>query len=369
MAQVWLFDVTNYPGEMAPDQYDAAEGAAVLNDCLNEWERAEELGFDGVYLAEHHFTAYNLTPSPNVMLGAVAQRTKRMGIGTMCNVLPFTQPLRVAEEIAMVDAISGGRVEVGFGRGVDEQEFVHYGMPLDEARPRFLEGYELIMKAWTQPTFTHDGEYYPLVGECSIYPRPVQDPHPRVWITAVSPPTVAWAAERGISITSGFAGPDDIGGRFRHYCEVARGAGKDPTPEALGLFRHVFVAETAEEAQALAEPALNRYFQLLVPAALPKDLDKFAVGDYAYYKDAYASFFSDHQPTFQEICDSGFIICGDPDSVRQQILDQLATTGAGRLLAQFAFGDLKREQVRRAEELFAAEVLPRVHEHNAELVG
>jgi alkanesulfonate monooxygenase SsuD/methylene tetrahydromethanopterin reductase-like flavin-dependent oxidoreductase (luciferase family) len=369
MAQVWLFDVTNYPGDPSPAAYDYALGANVLNESLAEWERADELGFDGVYLAEHHFTAYNLTPSPNVMLAALAQRTKRMRLGSMCNVLPFNQPLRVAEEFAMLDAISDGRVEMGIGRGVDEQEFVHFGLDLQEAKPMFQEGFELITKAWTEPTFTHEGKYYPLVGECSIYPRPVQDPHPPIWITAVSPPTIAWAAERGLSISSGFTTPEEIAGRFRHYIESAKKSGLDPKPEQLALFRHVFVADTDKEARALAEPALNHYFMLFVPAALPKDLEKMAVGDYSYYKDALKSFFSDRQPTFDEIIDSGFIIVGDPDQVRETILDHLATTGAGRLIAQVHFGNLPQEAVLHAEELLATEVLPAVHEFDAQLVG
>ncbi|HTX07441.1 MAG TPA: LLM class flavin-dependent oxidoreductase [Solirubrobacteraceae bacterium] len=369
MAQFWLFDVTNYPGEMSPGAYDSELGATVLNGHLDEWERADELGFDGIYLAEHHFTAYNLTPSPNVLLAAIAQRTQRMRFGTMCNVLPFTQPLRIAEEFAMLDAISHGRVEVGLGRGVDEQEFVRYGIALDDARPMFLEGFELIMKAWTQDTFTHEGRFYPLVGECSIYPRPVQQPHPPLWITAVSPPTVEWAAERGIAITSGFAQAQDIAKKFQHYREVAETFGHSPAASQFGLFRHVFVADTDREARSLCEPALNRYFQLFAPAALPKDLEKMAVGDYAYYKEAFASFFSDRQPTFEEICDSGFIICGDPRSVRDQILEQLEVTGAGRLLAQVHFGDLALDRVMHAEELLATEVLPAVRELQSELVG
>jgi alkanesulfonate monooxygenase SsuD/methylene tetrahydromethanopterin reductase-like flavin-dependent oxidoreductase (luciferase family) len=369
MAQFWLFDVTSYPGEMSPSGYDPELGATILNGHLDEWERADELGFDGIFLAEHHFTAYNLTPSPNVLLAAIAQRTQRMRFGTMCNVLPFNQPLRVAEEYAMLDAISHGRVEVGIGRGVDEQEFVHFGMPLSEARPRFLEGFELIRKAWTQDTFTHDGEYYPLVGDCTIYPRPVQRPHPPVWITSVSPPTVEWAAQNDLSISSGFAGAEEIGKKFQYYYDVSRAAGNDPTPSKLALFRHVFVADTDQEARALAEPALDHYFRLFRPAALPVDLEKMAVGDYAYYKEALAPFFSGYEPTFDEICESGFIISGDPHSVRDQILDQLGATGAGRLLAQVDFGDMALEHVMHAEELLAAEVLPAVHEYTAELVG
>jgi alkanesulfonate monooxygenase SsuD/methylene tetrahydromethanopterin reductase-like flavin-dependent oxidoreductase (luciferase family) len=367
MAQVWLFDVTNYPGD--PEHYDPDAGAAVLNDGLDEWARAEELGFDGVYLAEHHFTAYNLTPSPNLMLAALAQRTTRMRIGTMCNVLPFTQPLRVAEEFAMLDAISNGRIEAGLGRGADEQEFVRFGLEWSEARPMFQEGYELILKAWTQETFTHHGKYYALAGECSIFPRPLQHPHPPLWITAVSPPTVAWAAERGISISSGFAHVDEIAKRFGHYRDVARASGHDPSPEALALFRHVFVADTEREARALCRPAFDHYLRLFIPAALPADIDKMAVGDYSYYKTALAVFFGDGPPTFDNMADSGIVICGDADHVREQILDQLAATGAGRLLAQVHFGNMALEHVLHAEELLAGEVLPAVHSHDAERVG
>ena len=364
MTQVWLFDVTNYPGDPAPERYDTAIGAEVLNNGLVEWEKAEQLGFDGVYLAEHHFTPYNLTPSPNVMLAALAQRTSRMRIGTMCNVLPFTQPLRVAEEFAMLDAISGGRIEVGLGRGADEQEFVRFGLKWSEARPMFMEGLELIKKAWTEDTFTHTGEFYPLVGECSIYPRPIQRPHPPLWITAVSPPTVGWAAQHGIAISSGFAHAREIAIRFDHYREVASAAGYDPAPEQLALFRHVFVAETEDEARALCGPAFDHYLRLFVPAALPVDIDKMAVGDYSYYKEALAPFFGDGPPTFESVARTGIIILGTPEQVRDQILEQLEMTGAGRLLAQVHFGNMAFEHVLHAEELLASEVLPRVQSFN-----
>lgn len=362
MAQLWLFDVTNYPGEIAPELYDPELGAAVLNGCLAEYERADELGFDGIYLAEHHFSAYNLTPSPNVLLAAIAQRTKRLRLGTMCNVLPFTQPLRLAEEFAMIDAISGGRLDVGVGRGVNPIQFERYGIDMADAQPMFIEGVELMRKAWTQSAFTHDGAFYPLHGECSIYPRPVQKPHPPLWITAVSDETIEWAAEHDVAITSGFAPAEDIGEKFRHYTEVSRAAGNNPTAAQLGVFRHVFVAESEEEARALAAPALRHYFHLFGGAEPSTDPDKIAVGYYA------SSYFGP-EPTFDEIRATGFIICGDPASVRDQILEQLRITGAGRLLGQISFGNLPYADVMRALDLLGTEVLPAVHAHDAQLVG
>src|SRR5205807_6436204 len=114
----------------------------------------------------------------------------------MANIVPFHQPLRLAEEIAMLDLLTHGRLECGLGRGVDEQEFLRMKMPYEDARPRFEEGLELMLKAWTQPEFSHAGRFYH-VESASMYPRPIQQPHPPVWITSLSPRTIQWAGSQG----------------------------------------------------------------------------------------------------------------------------------------------------------------------------
>jgi alkanesulfonate monooxygenase SsuD/methylene tetrahydromethanopterin reductase-like flavin-dependent oxidoreductase (luciferase family) len=144
---VSIFDLCHYPYDNDPQRYDTALAAQVYEKHMEEWLAAERLGFDCIFLSEHHFTAYNLLPSPNVMLAALAARTERIRIGVMVNVVPFHEPLRLAEEAAMLDVLSHGRLEVGVGRGIDFQEVQKLGMDFDELRPRFQEGIELMLKA------------------------------------------------------------------------------------------------------------------------------------------------------------------------------------------------------------------------------
>jgi alkanesulfonate monooxygenase SsuD/methylene tetrahydromethanopterin reductase-like flavin-dependent oxidoreductase (luciferase family) len=184
MTKVWLFDLVHYPHGTDPADFDPQLAAKVYEDNLNLYEAADEQGFDGLFLGEHHFTSYTITPSPNLMIAALSQRTKNMRIGLMVNVVPFNHPLRMAEEAAMLDLLTNGRLELGLGRGVDEQEFEKWHMPFQEARPRFEEGIDLMKKAWTEVEFAHEGNYYH-VGPLSMWPRPIQKPHPPIWIAAL----------------------------------------------------------------------------------------------------------------------------------------------------------------------------------------
>jgi alkanesulfonate monooxygenase SsuD/methylene tetrahydromethanopterin reductase-like flavin-dependent oxidoreductase (luciferase family) len=200
---VSIFDLCHYPYDNDPQRYDTALAAQVYEKHMEEWLAAERLGFDCIFLSEHHFTAYNLLPSPNVMLAALAARTERIRIGVMVNVVPFHEPLRLAEEAAMLDVLSHGRLEVGVGRGIDFQEVQKLGMDFDELRPRFQEGIELMLKAWTQVELEHDGEFY------SIAVRPIESAP----AAAAAPPGVGSGREPGhdrVGRLAGFWDGDDL---------------------------------------------------------------------------------------------------------------------------------------------------------------
>jgi len=355
MAKSWLFDLVHYPHDPAPAAYDPRKAVEVFDDHLKVWEQADRLGFEGLWLGEHHFTAYNMTPSPNVMLAAVSQRTKRMRLGIMVNVLPFHQPLRLAEEIAMLDLLTHGRLECGLGRGVDEQEFLRLKMPYEEARPRFEEGLELMIKAWTQSNFQHDGTFFH-VGEATIYPRPLQQPHPRLWITALSPKTIDWAATRGYPMSSVFLPVDRTKAAFNNYRAAAERAGRKVTSDDLVLARNVIVADSMKQAREIAQPALNHVFGLFLEAAVPKDLTTLPK-EYEYYKEFFRPF-AGMDLSFDDLCRLGLVVVGDPSSVRDQLVAQARETGLGHLMAWMHFGNVATADVMRSQELYAREVLP-----------
>lgn len=350
-----LFDLVHYPYEIDPAAFDPSLAGRVYDEHMREWLEAERLGFDAVFLSEHHFTAYNLLPSPNLMLAALASRTARIRLGNMINVVPFHQPVRLAEEAAMLDVLSGGRLEFGMGRGIDFQELRKLGLTYDELRPRFEEGVEIILKAWTQDRFAHDGEFHS-IGEASIYPRPLQRPHPPVWVAAESPPTIDWTASRGFGMATIFLPTSMVREKLEYYLERGRAAGQDVSPSHVMLVRNVFVAPTDEEAIADAEPALTHMLILFKDAAVPDDLSVMP-DSYAFHRESFRAF--ERPPErFQDIIDAGLILCGSPATVRRQLQDQIDAIGMEQVCSLFAFGDLPHDKVMRSMRLFASEVIP-----------
>jgi alkanesulfonate monooxygenase SsuD/methylene tetrahydromethanopterin reductase-like flavin-dependent oxidoreductase (luciferase family) len=354
---VSVFDLCHYPYETDPASFDPGRAREVYREHLEEWSAAERLGYDAVFLTEHHFTAYNLLPSPNVMLGALAARTTALRLGVMINVVPFHQPLRLAEEGAMLDVLSGGRLEYGVGRGIDYQEVVKLGMDFDELRPRLREGMELLLAAWTSTEFEHAGEHY-RVGRTAIYPRPLQRPHPPIWVAADSPATIEWTAGSGFGMATLFVPTEEVAERLPRYLALGAEAGRKLTPWHLMLVRNCHVAETDEQALAEAEPALLHMLLLFKNAALPPDVSLLP-DSYAYHREAFRQL---EQPPerFQDLIDAGLVLCGSPATVREQVLEQLRATGVRQLCLWFAFGNLTHAQVTRSQELFAREVLPSV---------
>ncbi len=358
-----LFDLVHWPGGTEPSQYHAARAAEVYADRLDEWSEAERLGFDGIFFGEHHFTAYSITPSPNLMVAALSQRTTRMRIGVMVNVLPFHDPLRMAEEGAMLDLLTQGRLEFGVGRGVDEQEFIRQCMPYQEARPRFEEAIDLILRCWQQEEVEHNGRFRK-VGRASIWPRPLQQPHPPIWVAALSEETIIWAARRGYPMASMFLTPNGMRKRFDIYRDAAAEARHRAGPGHTMMGRNIFVADTDEEARAGGEEPLNHLFRLFIPAAVPRDLASLPE-DYKYYREFFRPFFG--QPmSYKDLIDKGLFIVGSPDTVARVLAEHIETTGTGHLLCWMNFGSLTSKQVARSEELFATEVIPRLRGLNSQ---
>ena len=354
---VSIFDLCHYPLDTDPVAFDPRAAARIYSEHVEEWALAETLGFDGIFLGEHHFTAYNLLPSPNVMLGALAAKTSRLRLGVMINVVPFHQPLRLAEEGAMLDVLSGGRLEFGVGRGIDYQEVVKLGVDYDELRPRLEEGMGLILKAWTKPEFQHEGAYY-RIGRASIYPRPLQQPHPPVWVAADSPATIAWAAENGFAMASLFVPTSELSERLGRYTTLARDAGYAHTGSHFMVVRNAYVAPTDAEALADADPAFTQLLLLFKNAALPPDVSLLP-DSYAYHREAFKQL--ERPPErFQDLIDAGLVLCGSPATVTEQLIEQLRMIGTRQLCIWFTFGDLSHGQVLRSMRLFARSVLPTV---------
>ena len=231
----------------------------LYREAIEQAVAGEALGFESAWPVEHHF---NLEVSslacPVLLLTAIAERTERMRLGTAIVQLPLSHPLRVAEELATLDVLSGGRVEFGVGRGANPGHFVGLGVPLSESRDRLSEGLALIHKAWTEERFSFEGQYFK-AHNLSLVPRPIQTPHPRVHVAANSPDTAVFAGRGGYSAL--FASHINPFPRLRELVAVYRQARieaghPEATPDDITLLMPTYVAPTLEQVRREFEPSL-----------------------------------------------------------------------------------------------------------------
>jgi alkanesulfonate monooxygenase SsuD/methylene tetrahydromethanopterin reductase-like flavin-dependent oxidoreductase (luciferase family) len=230
---------------------------------LDAWAAMEDYGFDGVAFNEHHGTPYGLMNSPNLLAASIAQRTKKLRLLMYGNLLPLHEPLRLAEELAMLDCLSNGRLESGVVRGAP-REYRIYNRPLNESRARFDEAYEIIRKAWTEESFSYEGKFNSYK-DVAIWPRPVQQPHPPVWCPVMSKDSIEWAARNNVGITPG-GGPggarSDI---IKHYAKVQSEHGRKVTPDKLNIQVTCYVADSKEKAVEEIAPYQMYLFNTLFP--------------------------------------------------------------------------------------------------------
>jgi len=310
-------------------------------DRLRLLELGDRLGFWGYHVAEHHFTPLGLAPSPSVFLAAAATRTRRIRLGPLVYILPLYQPLRLIEEVCMLDHLSNGRFLLGVGRGISPYELNYAGVNFIDAYSQYDEALEVIRKGLAGGTLTHRGRWYNF-DRVPMEMVPRQRPHPPLWAGASSLDSVVANAAKGISVVIG--GPNT---RVRAAAEAFRSAGgahlAGANPIRIGAQRHIVVAETDAEAMAIARPAYKLWYDALVKLWLSHNARP-------------SSFIDNLDGT---IANDGAIV-GSPATVRAEVERQLAETGMTYFMCRFAFGDLTYEQSARSLTLFAEQVMPHV---------
>jgi natural product biosynthesis luciferase-like monooxygenase protein len=314
---------------------------------------AEDLGYDGIWANEHHFHPYGgLIPAPAVLLSAVAQRTKRVRLGTSVVVLPLHHPLEVAEQLAMVDVMSGGRVDLGIGRGFVPFDYHMWNVPMSEGQERTLESLEVILKAWSRQPFSHDGKYFHFEN-VEVWPHPEQAPHPPVWIAASNnPESFINAGQKGYNLltVSSLKPMEAIAGLAQHYHDAWKAAGHDPAGYKYNTHYQIVVDEDRERARRVVAEAIPRYSQLLREAT-----SLFTAPGNRPYANPLADFSVDGW------IDQGRILCGTPDDVvaiLQRAERELGITGVD---GAFYFGGMPFETAERSLRLFAEHVIPRMN--------
>ncbi|MBI4522476.1 MAG: LLM class flavin-dependent oxidoreductase [Deltaproteobacteria bacterium] len=376
--KIYNFDLLAYPHvpreaprTPVPSSYfDPAAGAENYKEHLDEMAYCEELGFEGVVFNEHHYSAYGTMPSPNLIAAALSQRTSRMRIGVLGNILPLRfHPVRVAEEYAMLDCLTGGRLIAGFVRGIPA-EYVWYNVNPEESRERFEEAFQLIMTAWTQPVWSHEGKFFRLK-DCAIWPRPLQQPHPPIWVAARSAESVEWCVKQRIPIAQVYQTTGQIEDTFGYYRKVARESGWEASPEAFILTRHIYVDETDKKAEQVAEPAL-RYFFTVYNRGFNEAVNQKAADQqrlmaaltsersFNYFREGNRERVDFSRLSWDELLATGYVIAGSPDSVARQLLAQMRQVGADHFMGMFHIGNLSHDKVISSLNLFRKEIMRRL---------
>jgi alkanesulfonate monooxygenase SsuD/methylene tetrahydromethanopterin reductase-like flavin-dependent oxidoreductase (luciferase family) len=348
------------------DLFDPEKGHRYYNDYIDELAEAETQGFDGVCINEHHQNAYGLMPSPNIIAAMLVMRTRRIKIAVVGNALPlYDPPTRVAEEIAMLDCISGGRIISGqvIGGG---PEYFSFSINPAEARTRFAEAHEIILRAWTQPgPFEFYGKHYKL-RYVNTWPKPLQKPHPPIWIPgAGSIETMQFVAKRryaymGIPyfriefFKKNYA-------MFREICE--RECGYRAHPEQMGLLMPIYVAESDAKARAEFEEHFW-YFQKKLINGLTLSPPGYTSPQSALrvlraMRDGKT--WINSVETWDDVERGCFAIVGSPETVAQKLVEHAKEIGCGNLLGLFQLGNMPHERARENARRYAEAVMPLVN--------
>jgi alkanesulfonate monooxygenase SsuD/methylene tetrahydromethanopterin reductase-like flavin-dependent oxidoreductase (luciferase family) len=304
-------------------------------------EALDRAGFYAYHVAEHHFTPLGMAPSPSVFLSAIAQRTARLRFGTFVYALPVHHPLRVLEEICMLDHMSGGRLEIGFGRGSVPFEISYYGQNAEERQQIYAERLELILKAFTVKNLTWNGRYDQFEN-VPMEMEPFQKPHPPLWYGAHSPDSAERAARKGLNMVTNDM-PDNARAMIARYRDVWREVQGPVAPPKMGVVRFIVVADTDAKAMAIARRAYLRWR-----------------ASFTYLSELNGTMPNSplRAESFDVLIGQGQAIAGSAETVRRFLAAQVEDSKANYIVGQFCFGDLTIEEMLRSVALFSAHVKP-----------
>jgi len=335
---------------------DDAATSEYFAQCLRLAERADELGFNSVKAVEHYFFDYGgHSPNPVVFLAAIAARTRRIRPITGAVIPAFNHPLKLAAELAALDNLSQGRLDAGFGRAFIPKEFEVFGVSMEESRARFEEGIDIVTRLWTEARVTYDGRFHSL-RDVRLMPRPVQKPHPPVWVAAIaSPESFVWAGRRGYNLmVVPYAGDmQRVREMVRTYRAAWREAGHPPGREQIQSSLHCYVAESHRAAVEGVRPRVERYLEVFGEAV--GSWAGHASGQYAGYTKMVASI---AQTTVESMLERKQALIGDPDEVIDQLRYHVDLFGEIEPSLQVNFGGMSDAEAFRTLELLATRVMP-----------
>jgi alkanesulfonate monooxygenase SsuD/methylene tetrahydromethanopterin reductase-like flavin-dependent oxidoreductase (luciferase family) len=333
--------------------------ADVFAEHLALGDLAEPLGFDSLFALEHHFTGYAMSPSPTQLLSYFAGRTRRITLGTAVIVLPWHDPVRVAEEIALLDVLSGGRCLFGFGRGAASVEYAGMRVPMEEARARFVETAKIVVAALTQESFEWEGEFF-TIPRTSIRPRPISHPERRFYASSVSPESAEIMARLGFGVlvimqNEWAKAAQDI----HRYRELALSVGHTPRPPII--LTNVSCAESRAEAEERAATYLSRKWDSIDTHYHFSDGHLASVKGYEFYGGMAKTYSKMKDESFRKKATEFYVkiqVVGTPDECLQQMAELHRLTGLDHLVTEFGFGGMPHEEAELNMRLFADRVVP-----------
>jgi alkanesulfonate monooxygenase SsuD/methylene tetrahydromethanopterin reductase-like flavin-dependent oxidoreductase (luciferase family) len=366
-----------------PKRYFKPEVAIrTYEEHLDAWEEMERLGYDGVGFNEHHTSPYGLMNSPNLMAAALSQRTKRLRMLIYANLLPLHNPLRLAEEIAMLDCLSNGRIIAGIARGIP-REYRVFNIPYSESRERFEEAWEILRGLWTEEVFSYEGKYWTFK-DVALWPRPVQQPHPPVWVpVTTSKETIEFAARHNLPITPGLGGRGSRGLQqdiIRYYAAQLAAHGHRITPEHLVISVDVYVADSKEQAFREAGPYALYFYRTLfshgnvTDTRVQRELGYVSERAHDYIRPENRAAALMEREWYRGMTPERLrqhiehLPWGSPEEVRERILEEAEALGANILLVHMNRGAMPHEMFVNQLRRFAREVLPALQAHEVRRV-
>ncbi|HVN88755.1 MAG TPA: LLM class flavin-dependent oxidoreductase [Candidatus Binataceae bacterium] len=341
-----LFD--HYAEDCSEEQY--------YKNFFDEVSYAEELGFDTIWIGEHHFCRY-ICPAPQIIAGAIAQRTKRMRIGTGIVLLPHHDPIRLAEDYALVDLISGGRLDLGVGRGFIKATYDGFNQSMDESRERFNECLDIIEGSWAKPNFSYQGKFYK-ANNITILPRPLQKPAPPIFMAALaSEESFVAAGKRGHSLMLApfFQSRDRLKDNVTLYKETLRNSGFPfEHPEIVSGY-HSFIDETAAGARTKWEDHYMRYLHFVNTLINPSE---YTSQDYRTWRRSAEAL---GQVTFEQMYPDQ-VLCGDVGQAVDRVGLMQEQYGVTHFYTYMDLGGLPQKDLRPSMERFATKVIPQFRE-------
>ena len=324
----------------------------IYDDITEECVLGEELGFKSAWMAEHHFTRYGLGAAPNVLASSIVAKTSTIRIGSAVFVSPLHLPARLAEEIATLDVLSGGRINVGFGRGAAQSEYNVASVPAEESQERFQESITMIEGLWSNRNYTFEGKHYKITN-ANIVPQPVQNPHPPIYIAATrTSATQEFVAQSGHPLLVGVVlDTKDALALCHTVVDLAKTKGQNMAMGQIPFFRYFYVAETEEQARADSKPALDWNLDMI------QWRRTFDTGSEVWEKmEDFRNTRTELPPSYDYLAENRAFI-GSPDQIITKI-QALKDEGIETFGCNFSFGGMPQDKVLKSMRLFAKEIMP-----------